>query len=89
MYSQMNMTALNIFEHPLNERMRAFFRVNELFRRAQHFLSASTEYDAQAAILTLLELSEVTGRFDLKARADERDRTPKCQLECATTNTRS
>jgi cell division protein ZapD len=66
MYSQMNMTALNIFEHPLNERMRAFFRVNELFRRAQHFLSASTEYDAQAAILTLLELSEVTGRFDLK-----------------------
>ena len=62
----MNMTALNVFEHPLNERMRAFFRVNELFYRAQHFLSAATEYDAQAAVLTLLELSEVTGRFDLK-----------------------
>ncbi len=60
------MTALNVFEHPLNERMRAFFRVNGLFYRAQHFLSASTEHDAQAAVLTLLELSEVTGRFDLK-----------------------
>lgn len=60
------MTALNVFEHPLNERMRAFFRVSELFLRAQHFLTASSEYDAQAAVLTLLELSEVTGRFDLK-----------------------
>ena len=60
------MTALNVFEHPLNERMRAFFRVSELFRRAQHFLMAASEYDAQAAVLTLLELSEVTGRFDLK-----------------------
>ena len=60
------MTALNVFEHPLNERMRAFFRVSELFHRAQHFLLASTEHDAQAAILTLLELSEVTGRFDFK-----------------------
>jgi len=62
----MNMAALNVFEHPLNERMRAFFRVSGLFRRAQHFLSAATECDAQAAVLTLLELSEVTGRFDLK-----------------------
>jgi cell division protein ZapD len=62
----MNMTPLNVFEHPLNERMRAFFRVSELFHRAQHFLSASTEYDAEAAVLTLLELSEVTGRVDLK-----------------------
>ena len=62
----MNMTALNVFEHPLNERMRAFFRVSELFRRAQHFLMAASEYDAQAAVLTLLELSEVTGRIDIK-----------------------
>lgn len=62
----MTMAALNVFEHPLNERMRAFFRVSELFRRAQHFLAAASEYDAEAAILTLLELSEVTGRFDLK-----------------------
>lgn len=60
------MTAQNIFEHPLNERMRAFLRLSELFQRAQHFLMGVSEHDTQCALLTLIELSELTGRVDLK-----------------------
>lgn len=60
------MTALNVFEHPLNERMRAFLRLSELFQHAQHFLAGSSEPDTQCAVLALLELSELTGRVDLK-----------------------
>lgn len=60
------MTAQNVFEHPLNERMRAFLRLSELFQRAQHFLAGSSEHETHCAVLTLLELSELTGRVDLK-----------------------
>ncbi len=60
------MTAQNVFEHPLNERMRAFLRLSELFARAQHFLAGSSEQDSQCAVLTLLELTELTGRVDIK-----------------------
>ncbi|MFZ5580642.1 MAG: cell division protein ZapD [Pseudomonadota bacterium] len=60
------MSARNVFEHPLNERMRAFLRLSELFTRAQHFLMGASQHDAQCALLTLLELSELTSRVDLK-----------------------
>lgn len=60
------MTAQNVFEHPLNERMRAFLRLSELFARAQHFMAGVSEQDSQCAILALLELSELTGRVDIK-----------------------
>jgi len=60
------MTAQNVFEHPLNERMRAFLRLSDLFARAQHFLAGSSELDSQCAVLALLELAELTGRVDIK-----------------------
>ena len=62
----MNMTAQNVFEHPLNERMRAFLRLSELFQRAQHFLAGSSEEDTHCAVLALLELGDLTVRVDLK-----------------------
>lgn len=60
------MTAQNVFEHPLNERMRAFLRLSDLFARAQHFLAGVSELDTQCAVLSVLELAELTSRVDIK-----------------------
>jgi cell division protein ZapD len=56
------------YEYPLNERIRTLLRLENLFERANHFLSKDEDSrDHHAALLTLFEIMEVAGRADLKS----------------------
>ena len=56
-----------IFEQPLNERIRTFIRLQQLFDRIKHHASTSNEWDIHTAVLLLLDLYEITSRVDLKS----------------------
>lgn len=56
----------NTFEQPLNERIRTFLRMEHLRQRIEHDLLGDHIFDTQAAVLTLLEIHELTSRVDLK-----------------------
>jgi len=55
------------YEFPLNERIRVFIRLEQLFLQLNHFLTANTVWDKRAAISTLLEILLIFGRNDLKS----------------------
>lgn len=55
-----------VFEHPLNERIRLFLRLERLFQRIDHHARLHSQFDTQASIKLLLELSDLTSRGDLK-----------------------
>jgi cell division protein ZapD len=55
------------YEHPLNERIRTLMRLEDLYRRAQHFATRSEAADHHAALLALFEITDVAARADLKA----------------------
>ncbi|ANJ66084.1 hypothetical protein A9404_00635 [Halothiobacillus diazotrophicus] len=60
------MTALNIFEQPLNERIRACLRLDYLFGRIDHHLEDETAEGPLCAVLLLIEATDVVGRIDVK-----------------------
>jgi cell division protein ZapD len=55
-----------IFEHPLNERIRTFLRLEHLFERAEHFLPVATPWETRAAVEALLDVIAITARADIK-----------------------
>lgn len=55
-----------IFEHPLNERVRNFLRLELLFQQARHFLEGETVWDSRHLVATLMEVLDLFGRSDLK-----------------------
>ena len=55
-----------VYEHPLNERIRLFLRLERLFQRIDHHAHLNSIWDSQASIRLILELSELTNRGDLK-----------------------
>ncbi|MGR9099279.1 MAG: cell division protein ZapD [Gammaproteobacteria bacterium] len=61
------MSNCNIFEFPLNERIRVFMRLEQLFLQLDHFLSGSTVWDKRAAIDILLDILTIFSRNDLKS----------------------
>jgi cell division protein ZapD len=56
-----------LYEYPLNERVRALLRIEDLFDRLAHHLSGEHAWDHHAALMTLFEILEVCGRGDLKS----------------------
>ena len=54
------------YEHPLNERIRTLMRLEDLYRRAQHFAARTEAADHHAALLALFEITDVAARADLK-----------------------
>lgn len=56
-----------IYEQPLNERIRAFLRLEFLFRQVRHHLTGSTEWDSRSTLSSLLEIMTIFGRSDLKS----------------------
>jgi cell division protein ZapD len=56
-----------LYEYPLNERVRALLRIEDLFDRMAHHLSGEQAWDHHAALMTLFEILEVCGRGDLKS----------------------
>lgn len=55
-----------IYEHPLNERIRHFLRLERLFVRLEHHSRMNTLWDTQACIQLIIELTNSTNRGDLK-----------------------
>lgn len=61
------MNTQTTYEFPLNERIRVFMRLEQLFLQLSHFMAGSSEYDKRAAIDTLLAILTIFGRSDLKS----------------------
>lgn len=55
-----------IYEYPFSERIRTLLRLEDLFAKIDHFLEQSGVYENHAALLTLFEILDVSGRADLK-----------------------
>jgi cell division protein ZapD len=55
------------YEFPLNERMRVFIRLEQLFLQLDHFLAGSSIWDKRASVGTLVDILQVFSRHDLKA----------------------
>jgi len=54
------------YEQPLNERMRNFLRLEHLFAAIEDGRSGITQWDARAAIVGMLDVSDLLTRTDIK-----------------------
>lgn len=61
------MNTQTIYEFPLNERIRVFMRLEQLFLQLDHFLAGASIYDKRAAIDILLDILTIFSRSDLKS----------------------
>ncbi len=55
------------YEFPLNERIRVFIRLEQLFQQFSHFSVGETIADKRAAISVLLDIMAIIRRNDLKS----------------------
>ncbi|WP_020562631.1 cell division protein ZapD [Methylosarcina fibrata] len=55
------------YEFPLNERIRVFIRLEQLFLQFSHFLEGDTVWDKRAAINVLLDIMTILNRNDIKS----------------------
>ena len=55
-----------LYEHPFNERVRTYLRLEHLFQRFDELTSRDHPVDNHFALTTLFELVEAGGRTDLK-----------------------
>ncbi len=55
-----------IYEHPLNERLRFFLRLEFLFRQARHSMRGEAVWDSHNTLTTLLEILSIVSRVDIK-----------------------
>ncbi len=60
------MSSTVVYEHPLNERIRTFLRLEFLFTRIAYFLPRDEELCTRAAVDALLDILSITGRADIK-----------------------
>lgn len=56
-----------IYEHPLNERVRLFLRLQHLFHMYTQFQSGQTAGDTRTAVDVLIEITSILTRSDLKS----------------------
>lgn len=54
------------YEYPFNERIRTLLRLEHLFERFTFFLGQENSHEHHAALVTLFEIADVSGRADLK-----------------------
>jgi cell division protein ZapD len=54
------------FEHPLNERVRTFLRLEHLFKRVAHFRPQDDAWATRAAVEGLLDVVAITARADIR-----------------------
>jgi len=66
------------YEFPLNERIRVFIRLEQLFQQFAHFSAGATAIDKRAALSVLLDIIMIFKRNDLKSEVlKELDRGAK------------
>jgi len=54
------------FEHPLNERVRIFLRLEHLFEKVAYFQPEDSTWATRAAVEGLLDVAALTSRSDIK-----------------------
>ena len=54
------------FEHPLNERVRTFLRLEHLFGKVAHFVPCEDPWMSRAAVEGILDILAITARSDIK-----------------------
>ncbi len=78
------MSKETVYEFPLNERIRIFTRLEQLFQQLSHFMSGTTVFDKRAAITVLLDILTIFSRNDLKSELlKELDRHSKILSQIA------
>lgn len=55
------------YEQPLNERIRAFLRLEYLFNMVAHSINGAADWHSRAALGGLIEINDLLSRFDLRA----------------------
>ena len=55
-----------VYEHPLNERLRFFLRLEFLFKQADYSLNGTSTWNSRAALQTIIEIHDLVSRVDLK-----------------------
>jgi cell division protein ZapD len=55
------------YEFPINEKIRTWLRLDELFTRMNYFMSGDLSMEHHVALTTLFEIHEVASRADLKS----------------------
>lgn len=69
------MAAQIVFEHPLNERVRTFLRLEHLFEKIEFFMPQYDPWATRVAVEALIDITAATARADLKSEiAKELDR---------------
>lgn len=63
----MPVSDMTVFEHPLNERIRTFLRLEHLFEKYDHFRADKTTWGTRAALEGLLDILAITSRSDIKS----------------------
>jgi len=55
------------YEFPLNERIRVFIRLEQLFLQLDHFFAGTSIWDKRTTVSTLVDILQIFTRHDLKA----------------------
>jgi cell division protein ZapD len=58
-----------VFEHPLNERMRTFLRLDFLYSQALYHSETASQWGTRAAVSSLIDILAVIGRSDVRSDA--------------------
>ena len=58
---------VRVFEHPLNERMRTFLRVDFLYTQALYHNETATQWGSRAAMSCLLDVLAISTRGDIRS----------------------
>lgn len=56
-----------IYEQPLDEKIRLFLRMENLFQRFDYYIDSPSQSNTQTALELLLELNELSSRVDVKS----------------------
>jgi len=62
-----HMSSAIVYEHPLNERIRVFLRLEHFFHNVQFFLHGTNPVETQAGITALIEILTVLERTDVRS----------------------
>lgn len=77
---------MTIYEFPLNERIRTWLRLEDLFDKARFFIQATDVRSHHAALLGIFEIVDVTARSELKSELIQELERQKSSLEALRSN---
>ncbi len=72
---------MTVYEFPLNERIRTWLRLEDLFDKALYFVRAGEARAHHAALLAVFELTDVTGRPEMRSELMQELDRQKISLE--------